>query len=172
MNISGDAFAEELLKIQDRLYSYAYFLTHDREKAKDLLQDTLLRALDKREKYIIDNNFKGWAFKIMANIFYNNRHRESIIYSLIEHREELYQLNIPQESGFCSFNGNCTLSDINQAMDSFPIEYSTIIAMYSIGYKYEEIALFMNLPIGTVKSRIYYTRKKLQILLKDYREDL
>ena len=66
---------------------------------------------------------------------------------------------------------NCTLKEINQTLSSFANTYSTPLDMFLAGYKYEEIALFMDLPIGTVKSRIFYARKRLQILLKDYRDD-
>ncbi|MBR5324210.1 MAG: RNA polymerase sigma factor, partial [Muribaculaceae bacterium] len=84
---------------------------------------------------------------------------------------ELYSINIPQESGLVLQDENCTLKEINQTLSSFANTYSTPLDMFLTGYKYEEIALFMNLPIGTIKSRIFYARKRLQILLKDYRED-
>ena len=167
----NDSFEEELLKIQDALHRYAYMLTKDRENANDLTQDTMVKILDNRGKYISENNFNGWAYTIMKNIFLNNYHRNCRINSLVESYNEPYSLNLPYESGFVAQERNYTLKDINQTIASLPNEYRIPFSMYTIGYKYEEIATQMHIPLGTIKSRIYYTRKKLQILLEDYRDD-
>ena len=172
MNKSDSDFEDELLKIQDALDRYAYMLTQNKDDANDLSQETMLKALINRDKYISSTNIKGWVFTIMKNIFRNKSHRDSRFYSLEDNQEGQYILELSQESIFDSFNRDCTLKDINQAISSFPAYYQIPFSMFSAGFKYEEIALFMNIPIGTVKSRIYYMRKKLQILLEDYREDL
>ena len=166
-----DGLEEELLKIQNSLYHYAYILTSDRENAKDLLQDTMLKVLANRDKYISDTNFKGWVFTIMRNIFRNKRHKDCRINSLEDIYNEPYSLNIPYESGFVAEERDYTLKDIKLAIASFTEEYTIPFLMHHAGYKYEEIATYMHIPLGTVKSRIYYIRKKLQVLLKDYRED-
>lgn len=68
-------FQDRLLGLQDNLLNFAYMLTANREEAKDLLQDTTLKALDNEDKYIDNVNFKGWVFTIMRNIFINNYRR-------------------------------------------------------------------------------------------------
>ncbi len=69
--MNSNNFQQRLLGLQDNLLNFAYMLTSDREEAKDLLQDTTLKALDNEDKYIDNVNFKGWVFTIMRNIFIN-----------------------------------------------------------------------------------------------------
>ena len=67
-----DTFQSKLISIQRNLLNYAYTLTANRDDAYDLLQDTTLKALDNRDKYVENVNFKGWMFTIMRNLFINN----------------------------------------------------------------------------------------------------
>lgn len=172
MNRSDDIFEEKLLKIKDALHCFAYKLTSDPEKAKDLLQDTALKVLKSRDKYTSNDNFRGWVFTIMKNIFLNNLQRDRYQHLVIEQDEELYHLDIPDESGLNTSETNLTLKEIDKAISSFPKDRRFLFKMFLSGYKYEEIATYMKLPTGTVKSRIYYIRKRLQIILKDYRNDI
>ena len=89
--------------------------------------------------------------------------------TIIDQTEDLYHLNLPQDSGFDSPEGSYAAKEINEAINSFPDEYRIPFSMHVAGYKYNEIAEEMNLPLGTVKSRIFFARKKLQVILKDYR---
>ena len=83
-------FQDRLLGLQDNLLNFAYMLTANREEAKDLLQDTTLKALDNEDKYIDNVNFKGWVFTIMRNIFINNYRRvvrnQTIIGTVVKFR--------------------------------------------------------------------------------------
>lgn len=162
-------FESDLLGMQDNLLHFAYTLTTDREDAKDLLQDTTLKALDNQEKYVDNVNFKGWVFTIMRNIFINNYRRIVRNQTVVDQTEDLYHLNLPQDSGFETPDGAYTLQEINKAIASFSNEYKIPFSMHVAGYKYNEIAEKMNLPLGTVKSRIFFARKQLQTMLKDYR---
>lgn len=164
-----DLFQSRLVEIQDNLYNFAYILTADKEDAKDLLQDTTLKALHNRDKYIENINFKGWMYTIMRNIFINNYRRVVRSQTKIDQSEDLYHLNLPQESGFDTPEGSYTIKEINRAISSFPNEYKTPFVMHVAGYKYHEIASYMKLPLGTVKSRIFFARQRLQNILKDYR---
>ncbi|MBR4118891.1 MAG: RNA polymerase sigma factor [Bacteroidales bacterium] len=169
MDKEFDLFKERLLEIQDNLYNFAYMLTSDREEAKDLLQDTTLKALDNRDKYIDNINFKGWLFTIMRNIFINNYRRVVRNQTMVDQTEDLFHLNLPQESGFDTPDGSYTIKEINRAIASFAPEYRIPFSMHITGYKYHEIAAYMKLPLGTVKSRIFFARQRLQNILKDYR---
>lgn len=116
-------FQDRLLGLQDNLLNFAYMLTANREEAKDLLQDTTLKALDNEDKYIDNVNFKGWVFTIMRNIFINNYRRVVRNQTIIDQTEDLYHLNLPQDSGFASPEGSFTVKEITTAINSFSEEY-------------------------------------------------
>ena len=161
-------FEDKLLDLQNNMMNFALTLTTNREEAKDLLQETTLRALDNKEKYYENVNFKGWVFTIMHNIFVNNYRRVVRTQTMIDQTDNLYHLNLPQNSGFDTPEGTYTMNEINKAINSFTDEYKVPFSMHVSGYKYEEIAQKLGLPIGTVKSRIFFARKRLQELLRDY----
>ncbi len=162
-------FEDKLVDLQNNMMNFALTLTSNREEAKDLLQETTLRALDNKEKYYENVNFKGWVFTIMHNIFVNNYRRVVRSQTMIDQTENLYHLNMPQDSGFDTPDGAYTVAEITKVINSFSDEYKVPFTMHVSGYKYEEIAQNLVLPIGTVKSRIFFARKRLQELLKDYR---
>ncbi|MFI3240303.1 MAG: RNA polymerase sigma factor [Bacteroidales bacterium] len=163
-------FKERLLKLQDNMMNFAFILTSDKEEAKDLLQDTTLKVLDNEEKYIDNVNFKGWVFTIMRNIFINNYRRVVRSQTIVDKTEDLYHLNLPQESGFSSPEGSFNEKEISRVINRFSDEYRIPFTMHVAGYKYNEIADQMHLPLGTVKSRIFFARQKLQGILRDYKQ--
>ncbi len=165
---SNDTFKNRLIGLQGNLLSFAYQLTSNREQAEDLLQDTTLKALDNEEKYVDNVNFKGWIFTIMRNIFINNYRQTVRKATVIDQTEDLYHLNISQDSGLDTPEGSYAVKEISAALNSFPDEYRIPFNMFVAGYKYNEIAEKMNLPLGTVKSRIFFARKRLRDQLKDY----
>lgn len=162
-------FQQRLLSLQGNLFNFACMLTSNREEAKDLLQDTTLKALDNEEKYIDNVNFKGWVFTIMRNIFINNYRRIVRNQTIVDQTEDLYHLNLSQESGFDSPDSSFTIKEITKAINGFSDEYKIPFSMHLAGFKYHEIAERMDLPLGTVKSRIFFARQRLQELLKDYK---
>lgn len=162
-------FQTKFLGLQNNLLNFAYMLTSNRDDAYDLLQDTTLKALDNQDKYVDNTNFKGWVFTIMRNIFINNYRKVSRAATVIDQTEDLYHLNLPQDSGFETPEGSIAAKDITAAINAFSDEYRIPFSMHVAGYKYNEIAEQMNLPLGTVKSRIFFARQRLQEMLKDYR---
>ena len=100
--MSSKNFQTKLLDLQSNLLNFAYLLTSNRDDAYDLLQDTTLKALDNEDKYVDNVNFKGWVFTIMRNIFINNYRKVVRSATVIDQTEDLYHLNLPQESGFDS----------------------------------------------------------------------
>lgn len=159
----------ELTKMQDNLFNFAMMLTSNRDDAYDLLQDTSLKVLANEDKFAENTNFKGWVFTIMRNIFINNYRKVVRSATVIDQTEDLYHLNLPQESGLETPEGSIAAGEISEAINSFSDDYRIPFSMHVAGYKYNEIAKEMNLPLGTVKSRIFFARKRLQALLKDYR---
>ena len=162
-------FTQNLLGMQSELHRFAMKLTADKEEADDLLQETSLKALDNEDKYTPDTNFKGWMYTIMRNIFINNYRKTVRDQTFVDQTENLYHLNLPQDSGFDSTEGNYDLKEMRRIVNSLPKEYRVPFSMYISGFKYREIADRLGLPIGTVKSRIYFTRQRLQRDLKDFR---
>ncbi len=165
---SNETFKSRLLGLQGNLLSFAYQLTSNREAAQDLLQDTTLKALDNEEKYVDNVNFKGWIFTIMRNIFINNYRQTVRQATVVDRTEDLYHLNISQESGLSTPEGSIAVQEISNALNSFSEEYRVPFNMYVAGYKYHEIADKLGLPLGTVKSRIFFARKRLRTELADY----
>lgn len=162
-------FQSNLMNLQANLLNFAYMLTSNRDDAYDLLQDTTLKALDNEDKYAENTNFKGWVFTIMRNIFINNYRRAGRAATIVDTTENLYHLNLCQESGIETPEGAYGVNEISAAIDDIADEYRIPFVMHIQGYKYNEIAERMNLPLGTVKSRIFFARKKLQSRFADYR---
>ena len=162
-------FTQNLLGMQAELRRFALKLTADKEEADDLLQETSLKALDNEDKYTPDTNFKGWMYTIMRNIFINNYRKTVRDQTFVDHTDNLFHLNLPQGSGFDSTEGNYDLKEIRRIVNALPKEYRVPFSMYVSGFKYREIAERLGLPIGTVKSRIFFTRQRLQKDLKDFR---
>ena len=162
-------FQPNLMNLQANLLNFAYMLTSNRDDAYDLLQDTTLKALDNEDKYAKNTNFKGWVFTIMRNIFINNYRRAGRAATVVDTTENLYHLNLCQESGIETPEGAYGVNEISAAIDEIADEYRIPFVMHVQGYKYNEIAEHMNLPLGTVKSRIFFARKKLQTRFADYR---
>jgi len=110
----------------------------------------------------LQDNLLNFAYMLTAN-------REERNQTIIDQTEDLYHLNLPQDSGFASPEGSFTVKEITTAINSFSEEYRIPFSMHVAGYKYHEIAEKMDLPLGTVKSRIFFARQRLQEMLKDYK---
>jgi RNA polymerase sigma-70 factor (ECF subfamily) len=157
------------MSLQSNMLNFAYMLTSNHDDAYDLLQDTTLKALDNEDKYTEGTNLKGWVFTIMRNLFINNYRRVSRAATVVDTTDNEYLINISAETVQESPEGTFTASEITAAINSFSDEYRIPFSMHVAGYKYEEIAKEMNLPLGTVKSRIFAARKRLQERFADYR---
>ena len=105
----------------------------------------------------------------MRNIFINNYRQTVRQATVVDKTEDLYLLNISQDSGLNTPEGSYAVKEISGAISQFSEEYRVPFNMYVAGYKYHEIAEKLGLPLGTVKSRIFFARKKLRDQLGDYR---
>jgi RNA polymerase sigma-70 factor (ECF subfamily) len=161
------AFIKELVNAQSELFRFAFKLTSDKEEANDLVQETSLKALDNAEKYLPDTNFIGWVYTIMRNIFINNYRKILRDQTFIDRTENLYHLNSTQGKNIAYTESSYDYKEIIRILDSFSEEYRRPFVLYIVGFKYKEIADMLKLPIGTVKSRIFSTRQKLQSFFKD-----
>ena len=162
-------FRRELLEVQSELQRFAYRLTADKEEANDLLQETSLKALGNMDKYTPDTNFKGWVYTIMRNIFINNYRKDVRDQTFIDHTDNLFHINSQFELDDYITDNGYDGKEIYRVVHSLQREYRIPFLMHISGFKYREIADRLALPLGTVKSRIFFTRKLLQEMLKDYR---
>ena len=162
-------FAQDLLSVQTELLNFAYKLTADREEANDLLQETSLKALDNEDKYTAETNFKGWIYTIMRNIFINNYRKALRDQTYVDQTDNQFYLNQNIDIEGDSTEGSYDLKEMRRIVNALPKEYRIPFSMYVSGFKSREIADKLGLPLGTVKSRIYFTRQKLQEELKDFR---
>lgn len=166
---SQNSFKSALLGIQGNLLSFAMKLTLNSDEAHDLVQDTTLKALNNEEKFVDNANFKGWMMTIMRNIFINNYRKSARENTIIDTSEDLYRLNVPQDSGMETPDNAYSVSEISSIIAGFPEDFRQPFTMHVAGYKYEEISEKLSMPLGTVKIRIFFTRKRLREILKDYR---
>lgn len=162
-------FQQRILGMQDNMYNFAMMLTANKDDALDLLQDTTLKALDNQDKYVDNVNFKGWVLTIMRNIFINNYRKIVRSQTIIDQTEDLYHLNLSQDSGFDAPEKAFSIKEINKAINHLNNDLKIPFSMFLAGYKYNEIAETLTLPLGTVKSRIFFARQELQSALKDFK---
>ncbi len=161
-------FNNNLIGMKPNLHRFAMSLTYDRDTALDLVQDTYLKALTFKDKFVDYTNLKAWVFTIMKNTFINNYRRSVKENTIMDSTRDLYFLNQPHDKGFISPESHYSEAEIQKAIDSLEDEFRIPFRMHLQGYKYKEIADKLGLKIGTVKSRIFFTRQKLMLMLKDY----
>ena len=161
-------FQKKLLSMQENMMNFALMLTANREDAFDLTQDTTLKVLSNQEKFVDNVNFKGWVLTVMRNIFINNYHKVVREQTLINRDADLYNLDVLNDSGFDLPEGTCQIHDITEAINNLNADLKAPFSMFLSGYKYHEIAERLNLPLGTIKSRIFFARQELQKTLKDF----
>jgi len=161
-------FCEQLVQHEELLKRFALKLTANRDDAKDLLQDTFLKALTYRKQFEDSTNLRAWTYTIMKNTFINNyrknlRHntisdsgRDLVL--LVQNRDDFY---VDPESEFFE-------KELFEAIDHLDNKFKIPFKMHHQGYKYKEISDILGLKIGTVKSRIFFTRKKLAESLEGY----
>jgi RNA polymerase sigma factor (sigma-70 family) len=159
-------FNYKLLGLQKNLKYFAYTLTSNYEDAQDLVQETYLKALTNRDKFTANTNLKAWTFTLMKNTFINNYRQSVRNNTILDKTDDLYYLNLTKESGIGLPDADISAKDIQREIKRIDEDQRMPFEMYNQGYKYKEIAEKLNLSIGTVKSRIFFTRKKLMEALE------
>jgi len=166
--MSTQEFNTRLTNMESSLSYFALSLTRDSENAKDLVQETFLKAIQYRDKYTSDNNIKAWLFTILKNTYLNQVTKLSSKNTINDKSEDEYIL---KNTMYDNQNAETDIStsDIQTTISELEDDYRIPFQMFVDGYKYKEIADETNLPIGTVKSRIFFARRKLMDNLKDFR---
>ncbi len=161
-------FNQLLISNVDYLKPFAFTLTRDNESAKDLMQETIFRALANRDKYNVGTNIKAWMYTIMRNIFINDYRKRMRQQTIFDNTANDFLLDYNQNSIANTAEMNLSLKDIQFAIEKLPGIFRYPFVMYFEGYKYNEIADKLNEPLGTIKSRIHFARKLLKEQLSRY----
>lgn len=153
----------------DSLKVYAMHFTRDDEDANDLVQDTVLKAVTYYGKFREGTNLKGWLYTIMKNTFINNYRRFVKTNSFVTKSDEISSANLAYSATRNEGENKFVMEDIKKAMSALADEYYIPFSMYFEGYKYHEISEHLEIPIGTVKTRIHVARKSMKHALNVYK---
>lgn len=163
-----DKFTCKIVAMESELRHFALKLTADQDSANDLVQDCMLKALDYKEKFVHAQNFKGWMYTIMRNLFINNYRRATREMLMMDDNYTIGQQSMIEAEDGERFEYAYDLKELHKVINSVPETMRKPFLMYVAGFKYTEIAEKMDLPVGTIKSRLFFVRKRLQKDLKDF----
>ena len=172
---SHHIFEEELFPHMDALKTFAYHLTYNEEDADDLVQETYLKAHKFIENYDSGTNAKAWLFKILKNAYINEYRKKSRRPPKVD-IDEVISFKEGEEPKYSAFHDlrneifdNTMGDEVTIALNSLPLDFRTVILLCDIeSFTYEEIAKILELPIGTVRSRLFRARNMLKERLKQY----
>ena len=175
---SGDenAYIELVNRYKDRLKNFAFYFLKDDEQAEDIVQDTFIKLYQKKHYYRPIGKFSTWIYTItrnLANTELRKRKRQKTVY-LSQFRKDKGNYEIPAdvESAAQALENEFILKKIHEAIDKLPDNYRSVIILRDIqGLSYDEISDIVEVPLGTVKSRINRSRLQLQLELKDLKEE-
>lgn len=154
--MSANEFNNLVLESAEGLKPFAISLTRDPESASDLCQETLYKAFARRSQYQPGSNIRAWLFTIMRNTFINDYRRNG------RKRLVMETVSLWQDRHDTAADRPVTLKEINEAIYGLPSIFKTACILYLQGYKYREIAIALNEPLGTIKSRIHFAKRTLQ----------
>lgn len=153
------------------LRNFALKLTQEINDANDLVQETYLKAMKYSAKFQEGTNLKGWLMTIMRNTFINGYRRNTKRQTFMDTQEEQYIIDSAKT--FNTFNNGESKfirNDLNAAIEKLPKDLRIAFELNVEGYKYHEIAEEVNVPLGTVKTRIFMARRKLRTYLSEYEQ--
>jgi RNA polymerase sigma factor (sigma-70 family) len=168
-------FDKEFLPHIDSMYNFAHRLTFDEDDAKDLVQDTYLKAYRFITSFEQGTNAKAWLFRIMKNSFINDFRKKSKQPTKVDYQEvETFYNSDDVDSSITTDLRVETVQDmigdeISNALNSLDVDFRTVIILCDLeGFKYDEMAKILDIPIGTVRSRLHRARNLLKEKLSDY----
>jgi len=172
-------FEEEFLPQIDALYTFAYHLTYNEEDANDLVQETYLKAYRFIDSYNEGTNAKAWLFRILKNAFINQYRKKSKQPTRVDY-EEVINYHDEEDTNYSSYLDlreemfqDMMGDEVTTAINSLPVDFRVVILLCDIeGFTYEEIAKIIDIPIGTVRSRLHRARNMLKEQLKTYAQSL
>lgn len=160
--MSHPEFYNRFDQMSTLLHSFAYNLTKNVEDAKDLFQETAYRAMTNIDKFRPGTNFKAWLFTIMKNIFINNYRKRTKANTIMDSTDNMYYINSGSVVIANGGDSNIMMQELTKMIENLDDSIKIPFLMHYKGYKYQEIADHLDLPLGTVKSRIFFARKELK----------
>ncbi len=154
-------FTEQLLEMEQSLTKYATHFKLGSTDSRDLVQETYLKAILNREKFVDNRYLKAWVFTIMRNTFINNYRQNLLHKTFYEHDDESFSYKQTMTSDSTNPDSALSVIEINQKIEQLRECFREPFKMYIAGFRYKEIAEKININIGTVKSRIFLARKLL-----------
>ena len=154
-------FKDQFNALDTVLHSFAYNLTKNTQDAEDLFQETAFRALNNKDKFRPGTNFKAWSFTIMKNIFINNYRKKVKKNTIMDSTDNMYYIN-SAASVDNKAETNILMMELFKMIEDLEESLRIPFKMHYEGFKYQEIADKLDLPLGTVKSRIFFARKALK----------
>lgn len=161
-------FNNLLVSHQEFLSGFAMGFTRDREDANDLVQETFVKALRYKNNFREGTNIKGWLYTIMRNIFINNYKKKRFQNTIVDQTDNQFFLNSNQDYHHDSVTSLINIDDIQSAIAGLKYDFRKPFSMFLDGFHYDEIADELNIPMGTVKSRIFHARKRLREELSEF----
>ncbi|HMR86878.1 MAG TPA: RNA polymerase sigma factor [Saprospiraceae bacterium] len=152
--------------LTESLNAFAYSLTKNSEDAKDLYQETAFRAINNRDKFRPETNFKAWTFTIMKNIFINNYRKKVKANTILDSTDNNFFIDSGSNVITNDGGRNILMNELQEMITSLEDNIRIPFIMHHEGFKYNEIAEKFDLPLGTVKSRIFFARKALKDMIK------
>jgi RNA polymerase sigma factor (sigma-70 family) len=175
----NEVFNNEFLPLVHAMYNFAYRLTLDRDDAKDLVQDTYMKAFRFIESFQTGTNAKAWLFRILKNSFINDYRKKSKEPNKVDYQEvETYYNSEDVNRQITADLRVESLKDmigdeISNALNSLEVDFKTVIILCDLeGFKYEEMAKILDIPIGTVRSRLHRARQLLKEKLSEYAREM
>lgn len=156
-----------LIDLQYHMLNYALRLTSNIDKARDLRQETSLKVLSNLKQFHNDVNFKAWIFRIMHNLFITN-YRQTSFRKIIFDQNCIIQTYLHIDSTTDNPEANYNYLEIKKVLNNLDEMYRIPFIMFLDGYSYLEIMKIMEVPLGTVKSRLSSAKKQLRLTLIDY----
>lgn len=153
-------FNYELEQAYASIYSYTYKFTNNAEEASDLVHDTIVKAIGNRQKFKHGTNLKAWLYTIMRNTFINGYRRGSKLQSIVNNQPDFHNLYLDNGVNTTPYQYTTT-KELTQQVDNLTDKLRIPFKLYVEGFKYQEIAEDLNVPIGTIKTRIHHARKML-----------
>lgn len=174
-----EIFEREFLPHIHAMYNFGYRLTLERDDAKDLVQDTYFKAYRFIESFQRGTNAKAWLFRILKNSFINDYRKKTKEPSKVDYQEvESYYNSDDVNRQITSDLRVDSLKDmigdeISNALNSLDVDFRTVIILCDLeGFKYEEMAKILDIPIGTVRSRLHRARQLLKEKLSQYAKSM
>ncbi len=173
-------FEKEFLPHADALYNFAFHLTYNEDDANDLVQDTYLKAFKYIDKFDLGTNAKAWLFKILKNGFINDYRKKVRQPSKVDYEEVVNFHQEDDDTTYSTFMDlrdemfkNLMGDDVTNAINALPSDFRTVLLLCDIeDFTYEEIAKIIDIPIGTVRSRLHRARNLLKEKLKNYAQKM